>query len=155
MAVLIGPVPPGLTFEDLVGSTRTGEQASLSPLPERNDATAPDGPTCNRLMRIYLPDGTVRQMTLTEYQKFLVSYPITPIGRAVEIADRNDGGTGKIKAARQPGPDAPVLDRETQDHIGQQLRAMYEQLLEEPVPGHLLMLMARLEQQNRTQSNEC
>src|SRR3712207_5952253 len=70
-------------------------------------------------MRVYLPDGTVRQMTLIEYQEFLVSDPITLTRRAVEVTDRDDRGTGKIKAARKSGPDAPVLDRETQDHIGQ------------------------------------
>ncbi len=106
-------------------------------------------------MRIYLPEGVVRVMALTKHQEFLLSYSIQDNRPPAEVADRDDGGTGKIKAARKPGPDAPVLDRETQDHIGQQLRAMYEQLLEEPVPGHLLMLMARLERQNRKQSDEC
>ena len=155
MATLIGPAPPGLTFQDLVGGTRAGRQARLSPLPERNDATAPDGPTRDQLMRIYLPAGVVRTMELTRHQKFLLSYSIQDNRPATDVADRDDGGTGKIKAARKPGPDALVLDRETQDHIGQQLRAMYEQLLEEPVPGHLLMLMARLERQDREHSDEC
>ena len=49
---------------------------------------------------------------------------------------------------------AGALDRHDCDHIGQQLRGMYGQLLEEPVPGHLLMLMARLERQNRKQSDD-
>ncbi len=155
MATLIGPAPPGLTFPALVGDTRAGRQASLSPLPERNDAAAQDGPTRNQLMRIYLPAGVVRVMALTRHQEFLLSYSIQDNRPQAEVADRDDGRTGKIKVARKSGPDAPVLDREAQDHIGQQLRAMYEQLLEEPVPGHLLVLMARLERQNRTQSNEC
>ncbi len=155
MATLMGPVPPGLTFQDLVGGTTAGTQEGPSPLPERNDATAPDGPTRNRLMRIYLPAGVVRVMALTRHQEFLFSYSIQDSGRAADVTDRDDGGTGKIKAARKSEPDAPVLDREAQDHIGQQLRVMYEPLLEEPVPGHLLMLMARLERQNRTQGNEC
>ncbi len=81
--------------------------------------------------------------------------PDTPPRPSAPAQRAHDSATETIKAARKPGPDAPVLDRETQDHIGQQLRAMYEQLLEEPVPGHLLMLMARLERQNRKQSNEC
>ncbi len=106
-------------------------------------------------MRIYWPAGVMRVMALTRHQEFLLSYSIQDNRPAAEVADRDDRGTGKIKEARKLGPDAPVLDRETQDHIGQQLRAMYEQLLEEPVPGHLLMLMARLERQNRTQSHEC
>jgi anti-sigma factor NepR-like protein len=126
------------------------------PLSERNDATThQDGPTRNRLMRIYLPEGVVRVMALTRHQEFLLSYSIQDNRSAAEVTDRDDGGTGKIKAARKPAPDAPFLDREAQDHIGQQLRAMYEQLLEEPVPGHLLMLMARLERQDREQSDAC
>lgn len=155
MATLIGPAPPGLTFQDLVGGTKAGRQASLSPLPERDEATAPDGPTRNRLMRISLPAGVVRVMALTRHQEFLLSYSIQDNKPVAEVADREDGETGKIKAAGKPGPDAPGLDRETQDHIGQQLRAMYEQLLEEPVPGHLLRLMARLEREYREQSDEC
>ena len=155
MATLIGAAPPGLTFQDLVGGTRAGRQASLSPLSERNDATPQDGPSRRQLMRIYLPAGVVRMMALTRRQEFLLSYSIQDNRPPAEVSDRDDGGTEMIKAARKPGPDAPVLDQETQDHIGQQLRAMYEQLLEEPVPGHLLMLMSRLERQNRKQSNEC
>ena len=82
--------------------------------------------------------------------------PDTPPNHSAPVQRAHDSTIVRIKAARKPPePDAPVLDRETQDHIGQQLRAMYEQLLEEPVPGHLLMLMSRLERQNRKQSNEC
>ena len=155
MANLIASVPPGLTFPALVGGTMPDTPPRHSaPVQRAHDSPSDQLPRDER-MRVYLPDGTVRRMTLMEYQEFLVSDLITPTRRAVEVTDRDDGGTGKIKAARKPGPDALVLDRETQDHIGQQLRTMYEQLLEEPVPGHLLMLMARLERQNRTQSNEC
>ncbi len=85
MATLIGPAPPGLTFQDLVGGTRAGRQANLSPLPERNDATAPDGPTRNRLMRIYLPAGVVRVMALTRHQEFLLSYSIQDNRSAAEV----------------------------------------------------------------------
>ena len=77
MATLIGPVPPGLTFQDLVGGTRAGKQASPSPLPERSDATThQDGPTRNQLMRIYLPAGVMRTMALTRHQELLLSYSI-------------------------------------------------------------------------------
>ena len=62
MATLIGTVPSGLTFQDLVGGTTAGTQEGPSPLPERNDAATQDGPTRNRLMRIYLPAGVVRTM---------------------------------------------------------------------------------------------
>ncbi len=47
--------------------------------------------------------------------------------------------------------DAPSLDRQDQDHLGQQLRAMYQELLDEPVPPRFLMLIARLERQDREQ----
>ena len=93
MAVLIGPAPPGLTYQDLVGGTRVGKQASLSPLPERNDATAPDAPTRDQLMRIYLPAGVVRTMALTRHQGFLLSYSIQDNDQAAQAADRDaDGG---------------------------------------------------------------
>ncbi len=85
MATLIGPAPPGLTFQDLVGGTTAGTQEGRSPLPERNDATAPDGPTRNRLMRIYLPAGVVRVMALTRHQEFLLSYSIQDNRPAAEV----------------------------------------------------------------------
>jgi hypothetical protein len=31
---------------------------------------------------------------------------------------------------------APSLAQQDQDHLGQQLRAMYQELLDEPVPAH-------------------
>ena len=49
---------------------------------------------------------------------------------------------------------APALERQDQDHLGQQLRAMYQTLLDEPVPPRFLMLLARLERQDREQGNE-
>ncbi len=66
MAALIGTVPPGLTFQDLVGVTTTRKVAG-SQLPREQSPTA---------MRIYLPDGVVRVMALTSRQEFLVSYSI-------------------------------------------------------------------------------
>ncbi len=49
---------------------------------------------------------------------------------------------------------APSLDRQDQDHLGRQLRAMYQALLDEPVPPRFLMLIARLERQDREQGDE-
>ena len=49
---------------------------------------------------------------------------------------------------------APSLAPQDQDHLGQQLRAMYQELLDEPVPAHFLMLIARLERQTREQGDE-
>ncbi len=44
---------------------------------------------------------------------------------------------------------APVhacLEPELQDHIGRQLRAVYNELLQEPIPDRFLRLLADLEQ---------
>ncbi len=57
-------------------------------------------------------------------------------------------------ATRHVSSGAPSLAQQDQDHLGQQLRAMYQELLDEPVPAHFLMLIARLERQNREQGNE-
>ena len=51
-------------------------------------------------------------------------------------------------------PDTPSLDRQDQDHLGQHLRAMYQTLLDEPVPPRFLMLIARLERQDREQGHD-
>ena len=57
-------------------------------------------------------------------------------------------------ATRHVFSDAPSLAQQDQDHLGQQLRAMYQELLDEPVPAHFLMLIARLERQTREQGDE-
>ena len=64
-------------------------------------------------------------------------------------------GRQRAIPAPQALPEAPALDRPVQDHLGAQLRAMYEDLLQEPVPGHILMLLARLERQDRERDNGC
>ncbi len=71
MAVLMGSVPPGLTFQDLVGG-RSPRASLTSEHGRRTRAASRD-----RLMRIHLPDGVVREMTLTQYREFLVSYRFT------------------------------------------------------------------------------
>ena len=71
MAVLMGSVPPGLTFQDLVGGPTP--RASLTSEHGRGTRAA----SRDRLMRIHLPDGVVREMTLTQYREFLVSYRFT------------------------------------------------------------------------------
>ena len=103
-------------------------------------------------MRVYLPDGVVREMTLTDDQGFLVSYRITNVRQAVDVMNRRGGE--EIQQAKGTICETPALDRQVQDHIGQQLQGMYEQLLAEPVPGNLLMLLARLERQDRAQSDD-
>lgn len=43
------------------------------------------------------------------------------------------------------GGKRPQLPEEIQNRIGEQLRAQYHQVAEEPVPEHLLQLLRRLE----------
>ncbi len=66
MATLIGTVPPGLTFQDLVGVTTPRKVVGSQP-PREQSPTA---------IRIYLPESIVRMMVLTRHQEFLVSYSI-------------------------------------------------------------------------------
>lgn len=60
-------------------------------------------------------------------------------------------GTSKMDAiATQtdemgPNADEPRLSEDVQNRIGEQLRALYDQIVEEPVPDHLLKLLKRLE----------
>ena len=86
MTTLIGPAPPGLTFQDLVGGTRAGKQVSLASLRERHDTTThQDAATRDQLMRIYLPAGVMRTMALTRHQELLLSYPIQDNRLAAEV----------------------------------------------------------------------
>jgi hypothetical protein len=43
----------------------------------------------------------------------------------------------------------PKLDRSTQSRIGDQLRAMYDDLVHQPVPDRFRDLLARLEQDGK------
>ena len=43
----------------------------------------------------------------------------------------------------------PKLDRPTQSRIGDQLRAMYDDLVHQPVPDRFRELLARLEQDGK------
>jgi hypothetical protein len=45
-----------------------------------------------------------------------------------------------------PAPDVPSLQPQVQDHIGRQLRAMYDTVLNQPVPDRFRELMERLDQ---------
>lgn len=44
-----------------------------------------------------------------------------------------------------PVPEAPSLQPQIQDHIGRQLRAMYDTVLNQPVPDRFRELMERLD----------
>lgn len=50
-----------------------------------------------------------------------------------------DGSTPRAESAEAK------LDRKSQDQIGQRLRAMYDALIEEPVPAHLASLIMQLD----------
>ncbi len=68
MAVLMGSVPAGLTFQDLVGGP--APRASDTPNRGQSDRAAPR----DRLMRIRVPDGVVQDMTLLQHREFLATY---------------------------------------------------------------------------------
>ena len=68
MAVLMGSVPAGLTFQDLVGGP--APRASDTPNRGQSDRAAPR----DRLMRIRVPDGVVQDMTLPQHRGVLATY---------------------------------------------------------------------------------
>ena len=62
---------------------------------------------------------------------------------------------GKGLASAMPQPSAhdalssePRLDRQIQGRIGDQLRAMYDDLMSQPVPDRFAELLGRLDQQD-------
>ncbi len=93
MAIVIGSVPPGLILQDLVGGPMTRKPTSLLPPLQDQDAKTHAPTDRDKLMRIYLPEGTVRVMTLTEYQDFLASYRCENIRPPVEAPHSDDGGS--------------------------------------------------------------
>ena len=99
MATLIGPVPPGLTFQDLVGGTGTRTPSSLLPPPEQNSATPQDHPARDQLMRISLPEGVVWVMALTRHDEFLLSYSIQDNTVVVDVqgAAREEAGLSRAE----------------------------------------------------------
>lgn len=55
-------------------------------------------------------------------------------------------GAVSIKGSRNlPGPQEPALDRVTQSHIGDRLRSMYGELIDQPVPDRLADLLRQLD----------
>ncbi len=73
MATLLALIPPGLTFQDLVGPTMT------KPSSDQGETSTAESVGHDRAMRIYLPHGEVRVMRLTECQEFLQSYRIEDV----------------------------------------------------------------------------
>ena len=76
MATLLALIPCGLTFQDLVSTTMTKPSANHACSAEQSDASPSESTRRDQPMRIYLPDGEMRVMRLTEYQEFLQSYSI-------------------------------------------------------------------------------
>ncbi len=61
---------------------------------------------------------------------------------------KNDMNTEQTAATAGATPAPPVqggLEPELQDHIGMQLRAVYNEILSEPVPERFLKLLEELE----------
>ena len=65
-----------------------------------------------------------------------------------------DLGVGDVRDANGHGPRAedPKLDRAIQARIGDQLRAMYTELMEQPVPDRFRDLLEKMEQENKEKS---
>ncbi|GGK50324.1 NepR family anti-sigma factor [Salinarimonas ramus] len=69
-------------------------------------------------------------------------------------------GTGVYELGARAGhEDAPArdtadprLDRATQARIGDQLRAMYSELLDQPVPDRFVELLAKMDDESRERS---
>jgi len=64
----------------------------------------------------------------------------------------------KVTTAQQVVNDAPVppvsqghIDPQLQEHIGRQLQALYNEVLEEPVPERFLTLLSELERKRDQQ----
>lgn len=70
------------------------------------------------------------------------------------------GRTGKFGAPMQTGntgtasPRRGKLDKEVQTKIGQQLRAMYDDVVQQGVPSRLADLLRRLDKREREESKE-
>ena len=102
MAVLIGSVRSGFTFHDLVGGPMINTPPRHSASRKQDDGNTSGCLTRERRMRIYLPDGAVREMTLTEYQEFLVSYRISDLSQAVANASSSRKGPEQTAEAAVP-----------------------------------------------------
>ena len=60
--------------------------------------------------------------------------------------DRTKASSPKVSdSSSSKNPSEPALDRAIQSRIGDQLRAMYDQLAEQPVPDRFLELLGQLD----------
>ena len=69
-----------------------------------------------------------------------------------EKKDMNIAQTTAIAGTVSLPPGNPGLEPELQDHIGIQLRAVYNEILNEPVPDRFLKLLADLERKQAARS---
>ncbi|NGM32461.1 hypothetical protein G4G93_00680 [Methylobacterium sp. DB0501] len=61
---------------------------------------------------------------------------------------RGPGGQGPQASGDEDdpaGPGQPALDRDVQGRIGSHLRAMYDELMQQPIPDRFVDLLAELE----------
>ncbi len=65
-----------------------------------------------------------------------------------EAPDERDA-SGKVLPLRSSGAVHPGLDRGIQGHIGAKLRAMYDDLAQQPVPDRFTDLLASLDRHQR------
>ncbi len=79
MATLLAEFLPDISFQELVGLPMPADHCSERRSAECKATEAEGINRCDAPMRIHLPDGAVREMTLAQYREFLVSYQITHI----------------------------------------------------------------------------
>lgn len=73
--------------------------------------------------------------------------------RGARQVDRNVGDALAGESAAAPVPaSAPGLQPQIQDHIGRQLRALYDDVLSQPVPDRFKELMERLDHKGEDDS---
>lgn len=55
-------------------------------------------------------------------------------------------------ALNEPSSGEPVMDRAVQERIGTHLRAMYDDLMQQPVPDRFAELLGQLDRQGKDQA---
>jgi hypothetical protein len=76
-------------------------------------------------------------------------------GREEHMKKRKSAQPGpKMYTKEDPGDTEPSLNREIQSKIGQQLRAMYDDVVDQGVPGRFVELLSRLDQPPETDKNK-
>lgn len=151
MAVLIGAVPPGFTFHDLVGGPMINTPPRSSAFGEQGANSTSGQLTRERRMRIYLPDGAMKEMTLTEYQEFLVSYHISDLSQAVANASSSREGPEQTAEAAVP---CSGLDRGSLNTPDSPSAQCPGSLREQTAPSRL-GINPRLQRRRRMRRSDC